>query len=351
VAKAEENTYGPYPNRNSLLLSSWYWSHGAQKSKESFRKLLDVVGDPDFRPDDVRHTRWRKIDAKLGSNEFEEGEVGEEEGAAWLREDAGWKKTPINISVPFHSKSTTPGPQNYFVGHLHHRSLVSVIREKLANPHDTKNFHYEPFELFWRASDVSANVRVHGELYSSPDFINAHRQLQESPREPSCNLPRSIAALMFWSDATHLTNFGTAKLWPCYLFFGNESKYRRCKPTHNLCNHVAYFQVVRRRLQSLVPFLTLLQLPDAFQDFASERFGGKRPSKAFMTHCRREVLHAQWNILLDDDFIAAYKHGIVVYCCDDIARRFYPRFFTYSGDYKEKCVVSFRKFIICSDKA
>jgi hypothetical protein len=49
---------------------------------------------------------------------------------------------------------------------------------------------------------------------------------------------------MFWSDATHLTAFGNAKLWPCYMFFGNESKYRRCKPSCNLCSHVAYFQTV-----------------------------------------------------------------------------------------------------------
>ena len=30
---------------------------------------------------------------------------------------------------------------------------------------------------------------------------------------------------MFWSDSTHLVNFGTAKLWPIYLLVGNLSKY------------------------------------------------------------------------------------------------------------------------------
>ena len=58
-----------------------------------------------------------------------------------------------------------------------------------------------------------------------------------------------------------------------------------------------------------------------------------------MTHCRRELLHAQWNILLDEEFIDAYEHGIIVQCCDEITRRFYPRFFTYSADYKEKFVL------------
>ena len=50
---------------------------------------------------------------------------------------------------------------------------------------------------------------------------------------------------MFWSDATHLTQFGNSQLWPCYLFIGNESKYRWCKPSCNSCSHIAYFQKVR----------------------------------------------------------------------------------------------------------
>jgi hypothetical protein len=61
-------------------------------------------------------------------------------------------------------------------------------------------------------------------------------------------------------------------------------------------------------------------------------------SKELMTHCRREVLHAQWSILLDDEFLEAYMHGIVIKCCDGISRRFYPRILTYSADYPEKYV-------------
>jgi hypothetical protein len=64
--------------------------------------------------------------------------------------------------------------------------------------------------------------------------------------------------------------------------------------------------------------------------------GGKTPNTAFMTFCHRELTHAQWKILLDDDFIEAWKHGIVVTCCDGIQRRFYPRILTHSGDYPEK---------------
>jgi hypothetical protein len=49
-------------------------------------------------------------------------------------------------------------------------------------------------------------------------------------------------------------------------------------------------------------------------------------------------MHAQWSILLDEEFLEAYTHGIVIKCCDGIVRRFYPRILTYSADYPEKYV-------------
>jgi hypothetical protein len=48
------------------------------------------------------------------------------------------------------------------------------------------------------------------------------------------------------------------------------------------------------------------------------------------------MYHGQWAIILDDEFLEAYKHGMAIKCCDGVWRRFYPRIFTYSADYKEK---------------
>lgn len=233
---ANSSSFYPYPNESSFQLGEWYWNGGIQKSRESFSHLVSIVGDPQFCPEDVRRTNWRQVDRKLAVNDFDPPK------AEWIDKGAGWKRTPISISVPFHNRAKQPGPQKFTVGDFYHRSLVSVIREKLANTRDMKHFHIEPFELFWRPSGKGSDVRVHGELYTSPAFVEAHRELQNAPREPGCDLPRVVVALMFWSDATELTSYGTAHLWPCYLYFGNESKYRRCKPSHHLCNHVAYFQ-------------------------------------------------------------------------------------------------------------
>jgi hypothetical protein len=40
--------------------------------------------------------------------------------------------------------------------------------------------------------------------------------------------------------------------------------------------------------------------------------------------------------MLDDEFLKAYQHGIILECADGIVRRIYPRIFTYSADYPEK---------------
>ncbi|KDQ61191.1 hypothetical protein JAAARDRAFT_55886 [Jaapia argillacea MUCL 33604] len=146
---------------------------------------------------------------------------------------------------------------------------------------------------------------VHGELYQSQAFLDAHAKVQDLPAKPGCSLPRAVIALMIWSDATHLTDFSSASLWPAYLMFGNQSKY----------------------------------LPDKFQDFVREA-SGKNARQPLVTHCRRELMHAIWQLLLDDDFQHAYIHGIVCMCGDGVWCRLYPQFFSYSADYPEKVLIA-----------
>jgi hypothetical protein len=247
-----DKLYSPYPNRSSFLLGDWYWNHGIQKSKDSFSQLIRIVGNQEFRPEDVQNTSWNKIDNILGQNDFDHSGQSTDRNEDWIDEDAGWHKTPITISVPFHGGAKASGPRDFLVGDLYHRSFVAVIREKLANTLDEQHFHFEPFKLFWNPTPTSSDIRVHGELYSSPAFLDAHRALQDSPREPGCDLQRCVVAIMFFSDATHLTSFGTTKLWPGYLYFGNESKYKRGKPSCHLANHVVYFQEVSLSVDSAV---------------------------------------------------------------------------------------------------
>jgi hypothetical protein len=228
--------FHPYPNENAFLLGEWFWDDCVQKSKSSFNKLVGIVSRPEFKPEDVRKVPWDSVNEMLGcsSNENE----------LWLDEpDAGWTETPITISVPFHRLTNNPGPQTYTVPPFRHRSIVSILKEKMANAEDFRHFHLEPYELRWQREDMpDKSMRVHGELYTSPVFLEAYEEIQKLPGELGCMLPRVLVGLMFGSDGTLLTSFGNASLWPCYMYFGNESKYRRSKPSCKLCNHVAYFQ-------------------------------------------------------------------------------------------------------------
>jgi hypothetical protein len=231
------NSYHPYPTQSSFLLGEWYWNDGTKKSQSSFNNLLKIVGHPDFRPEDVARANWRHINAQLG-----EGSQGED---GWEDElDGDWIETPIRIKVPFHKRTLRPGQEEFEAGKLYHRKLVSVIREKISRPSSHLHLHHEPYELYWQPIEATEGVKVHGELYSSEAFVEAHRDLQDSPGEPGCHLPRIIAGLMFASDGTHLTAFSNAKLWPLYLAIGNESKYRRSKPSCQAFEHVAYFETV-----------------------------------------------------------------------------------------------------------
>ena len=234
--------YYPYANESSFLLGEWYWNDGVKKSLSGFHNLIKIVGHPNFRPEDVVGHNWQKINVQLGGNH---GSSSSGEGI-WEDEHGhgDWIETPIKIQVPFHKTTLHPGAKEFNAGILHHRKLVSVIKEKIMRLSSHPHLHFEPYDLFWQPNKFTEPVRVHGELYTSEAFIEAHRQLQDSPGEPGCDLQRVVVGLMFASDGTHLTAFSDNKLWPVYLTIGNESKYRRSKPSCEAFEHIAYFETV-----------------------------------------------------------------------------------------------------------
>ena len=152
-----ENQFYPYPNKTSLHLGDWYWNQGTLKSKVDFKQLLDIIGDPSFRVDNIQDTKWASIDRGLGTLTTSDDP---EYLSEWLDDDAGWKRTSVTISVPLSQRSANPGPVDYSVPDFYHRSLLSIIREHVSDPNDHHLFHYEPYELLWRRSN--RDIRVHG---------------------------------------------------------------------------------------------------------------------------------------------------------------------------------------------
>ncbi|KAG8951240.1 hypothetical protein FRC03_012586 [Tulasnella sp. 419] len=311
-------SWGPFPNYSAFRFSEWFWRR-PNKSLQDRKELLDMFADEDFSTSDVLQVKdWGKMDAELDHKDATLGA---------LSPGDGWIQDEVKIRIPLPQRGSQLPSYEETISGFFHRSITKAVRDVLSQSSAARQFHFEPFSQFWKSplDPDSAEQRVYGELYTSEAFNRAHEEVQATPRDADDNLPHAIAALMFASDSTHLTSFGTAKLWPMYLFFGNQSKYERCRPSEHACHHIAYFP----------------SIPDSLKDKIRQVSGMKKgPSAAIITHCRRELMHGALSILFDDEFVDAYINGMVIQCADGITRRIFLRIFTYSADYPEKVLLA-----------
>jgi len=303
----------PSTNITTELLLNWQNSGSELKSHAEVNRLVEeVLCHPDFTVEDLNGFEAARENRKQDK---------EDEKTAQLE---GFQEMTVKIDVPSGDGNI---PSRIFeIPGLQFRKLTTLIQSAFTSPLASK-FHFSPFRLFHQTVSSDEEVvteRVYSELYNSEAFVKEHDRVQRAPLppdEPDCRREKVVAALMFWSDSTHLAQFGMAKIWPIYMYLGNLSKYTRGEPSSKAGQHVAY-----------IP-----SLPDSLQDMlASWHPKWKTQKKHLLTHCRRELMHAIWRILLDDDFLHAYTYGIVIKCHDGVERRVYPRIFTYSADYPEK---------------
>lgn len=225
--KSPEPNFGLYPNRSSAQLGNWFWGN-ATKSQADFASLVKLITDDQFKPQEVAGTPFTSIFQELGGASSEE-QVGE------------WTEVEVPVEVPFGSKDRQP--KTLLVPGLFYRSLIDVIRLACESKH-AETFHFTPYRLIWQPGQGAPDQEVEGEFYTSKDLLNAHDDVQRLPREDGCSLPRAVVALMVASDSTHLTQFGTASLWPAYMMLGNQSKYERGKQSTHGLHHIAYFPKV-----------------------------------------------------------------------------------------------------------
>ena len=316
----------PFSNMSTYLLMEWMITGNNQKSGGEVDRLVNkVLLNDEFQAEDLVGFNARHANKVLDDSE--------KVGAGNPYTGNGWREAHIDIDIPLSGKSATGLSQSFSVPGLHYRSLLSVMKSALADV-TALRFHFSPFKHIWN-SPAGKEEQCFDEVYTSDAWINAHNDLQKQPNEPNCKFEKVILGLMFWSDSTHLANFGTAKVWPLYLYFGNLSKYFRGKPSSGASHHVAYIPSVWFTSLCTLDISDMkLQIPDEIHDVIPSN-----SQKAnVLTHCRRELMHGVWNKLLDDDFVNAYRHGFAMECLDGVWRRFYPRIFTYSADYPEKCV-------------
>lgn len=228
------------------LLMGWLYNGCNTKSFTDLNNLVhNVLLNPDFHLDDLTG-----FDAAKEARNLDQ--YRQNPRSALIPED-GWIETSVSISLPPVDRGSH-GPESnalqYDVQGLFYRKPVEVIKAAFTEQCATQ-FHLSPFEEYWKPSEDSEPERLYSEIYNSDAFLAEQTKINSQPHS-DCDLEAIITPLLIWSDSTHLATFGTASLWPVYLYLGNQSKYSRCKPTSFAAHHMAYIPEVRVSLNYIL---------------------------------------------------------------------------------------------------
>ncbi|KAG9089568.1 hypothetical protein FRC06_001484 [Ceratobasidium sp. 370] len=271
----------PCPNISVFYILRYHWLSGNTKSLRDRDHLCnDIILQPDFKSSDLRGVDLSSVDSQLAAA-----------AKTWdptCPPAEGWKNVPLQLPVltpraiktctPKSQPSITPDSDYVGISGFRARSLVDLMKKTFSS-NDLDSFHYEPFEHRWKPPGTSGPAQtLSGEMYTSPVMIKAHREVQSL--DIDCDLPRCIAGFMFASDAS---------------------------------------QQVKEQITKM---------------------HGKAPTDVLVTHLQRELMHAIWVALLDNEFVKAWRTGVVVDCADGIRCRVFPRILTYSADYPEKVLLA-----------
>ncbi|KAJ7049329.1 hypothetical protein C8F01DRAFT_1265524 [Mycena amicta] len=342
--KEKEEWYHPFDNPSQATFMQYFHLTPNKDSAAGTNTLLhDILDGPDaLNMEELKATADRpRFSVERGNailDKFTDTPPGQPPN--------GWRTGSVTINVP--STTIGDGPtgksvMQYTVGGILYRPLMDIV-EDVFRSSAFERMHTTPFLLRWdpkynaaRAVPASLDVEMdefglpplppshqelHGEMYTAQRTFEAFSKL------PPCEEEPVIASIMPYSDATHLASFGTALLWPLYIYFGNRSKYERAKPSANAGYHTAYFPSV----------------PEDIKDKYKEHYSHAMPDNV-MTHTKRELFHAVWELLIDDDFVDAWINGRVFECWDKLQRRLFPRIPMYGLDYPEKVLASTIRFL------
>ncbi|KAI0743024.1 hypothetical protein C8Q80DRAFT_1058399, partial [Daedaleopsis nitida] len=253
-------------------LVDWFYGRGSEVlSLERFDDLLDIIRSKGFTPKDLEGFTARKAERLL---------------EAWAEDDKifhpenGWHESSVHIPMPCTKVTQTSESEvpTYEVRGLHHRNIVDLVAGCLSdkNSRFAHSYHWIPSKLYWdppasETAKTSANptpssasspqagqpqgsagippppLRVYTDTFNS-DAMNAEEDIiRKMPRVHSDpqDVEYAVLPVLLWSDETVLSSFGSAKLWPIYLYFGSLSKYIRGRPTEFAAHHLAYIPDVR----------------------------------------------------------------------------------------------------------
>ena len=162
-----------------------------------------------------------------------------------------WQTGSVKVRMPcmrthdtsFSKEEDAP---EFEIPDIRYRSLVDLLISRIQDSTAGGPFEHTPFTEWWCPPGSATPIRVYGEAYSSDIAVKLYEEIKGIPPPADHpNIESVVVLLMLGSDATHLASFGTASLWPVYVFFGNTSKYESSRPSECAACHLAYLPKVR----------------------------------------------------------------------------------------------------------
>lgn len=238
------SSFTPFLNPSTFLLMSWYYNGSSTKSYSDVDKLIhDVIRHENFKTSDFGASFSTAREAKRMDENQSSTSSSKSDN---FKPEDGWIKASVSIPVPcdgvqFKSEDDAP---RFVVDGIWYRRPLEVIKLAFSEPAAEK-FHITPFKEYWKPSIDEPEERIYSDTFTGDIFNEEYETLRTTSREgPNAQLEPFIAGIQFYSDATHLANFGTASLYPMYMYIGNQSLYLRAKPSEFTAHHIAYIPKV-----------------------------------------------------------------------------------------------------------
>ncbi|KAI1798488.1 hypothetical protein LXA43DRAFT_1108138 [Ganoderma leucocontextum] len=314
--------YGPFQNTSQFPLMDYFYSRSDFKSLNALDDLVAIIWSPGFSLDDLEGFTTKKAECTL--------EVWMSPSSIFSEED-GWHAGSVDVPLPKTGEKykAEEDALKFNITGIIYRRLLPFIKGVVQDSASrfSRIYHWLPHCKFWTPPEPARPVPS---WPVAPPLGSTSATLPMPPSPIRPRIPSDapdveyiMLPLLFWSDAMQLANFGSASLWPIYLYFGNLSKYVRGRPTEFVVHHLAY-----------IP-----SPPDALKDAYTAKYGCA-PSDDILKFCKRDLFQQIWLLLFDEEFMHAYEHSILLTCGDGVLRRVFPRVFTYSADYSEKVLVA-----------
>ena len=336
-ATHKSNPLATSDNPTEDLLLGW-WVSDPHDGIKNLNQLVDCLRSPYFDKSELK-----AFDATKAMRRFNK-QHGFSKSKTTLAPGDGWKFGSVKIRLPcVKVEQQEEDAPEFTVDGLLYRDPVEVITKELQDPDSFERIHLRPFEEWWRPSESDNPVRVYSDVYTSDEMLKADRELQDSEKAVPSYGPRLETfniSIGLYSDATNLTAFSHASLWPIYMFIVNESKYVRSKPSSFSAHHIAYLPTVWDRVAFATSIFqplshSCLQLPDSIKH-TYYKFYGVHPTADMIAHLKRELTHGCLRLILGGSFADAQKNGRITRCADEILRRWFLRLVFHSADYIEK---------------